>query len=335
MGKGFCWHMLRSGCGTPFCGVVQLEGTKALRRPQAILIAGPTASGKSALAVDLAEAVDGVVINADSMQVYRDLSVLTARPQADDMKGVRHELYGFVGAGDAYSVGRYLADVAVHVDAIAARGKVPIFVGGTGLYFRGLLEGLSPVPAIDPEIRQHWRNLALAQGASALHAALKARDPEMARRLMPTDSQRLVRALEVIESTGLSLSHWQSMPGTPILNADRCTKVVVEMEREALYLRCNARLEQMIEGGALFEVARLQAMQLEPGFPVMRALGVAPLLDYLDGNCDLVEAIRRAQTETRQYAKRQLTWLRRNMMSWTGINLLELQRNEALSVILD
>lgn len=324
----------RSDCGMPFSGRAQQEGREALSGPQAILIAGPTASGKSALAVDLAKAVDGVVINADSMQVYRDLSVLTARPQTGEMHGVVHELYGFIGAGDVYSVGRYLADAAVHVEAIHAQGKVPIFVGGTGLYFRGLLEGLSPVPAIDPEIRQRWRAVAEADGAMALHAALRIRDAEMARRLMPTDAQRLVRALEVIESTGRSLSYWQSVPGTPILNADQCAKVVVTMDRAALYQRCDMRFTQMVEGGALFEVARLQAMQLEHSFPIMRALGVGPLLNYLEGRHDLNEAMGRAQTETRQYAKRQLTWLRRNMISWKYINLLDMERNDALRVIL-
>ncbi|MFY0612656.1 MAG: tRNA (adenosine(37)-N6)-dimethylallyltransferase MiaA [Hyphomicrobiaceae bacterium] len=305
-----------------------------MSRPQAILIAGPTASGKSALAVDLAKSVGGVVINADSMQVYRDLSVLTARPQIDEMEGITHELYGFVGAGDAYSVGRYLSDVAVNVGSIHARGEIPIIVGGTGLYFRGLLEGLSPVPPIDPKIRQRWRDLAATEGAAALHAALKVRDSDMAGRLMPTDAQRLVRALEVIESTGRSLSYWQSMPGTPILDAGRCTKVVVTMDRELLYQRCNTRLVQMIEGGALFEVARLQAMQLDRSFPIMRALGVSPLLEYLEGKFDIAEATARAQTETRQYAKRQLTWLRRNMMSWIDINLIDMKRNDALNIIL-
>ena len=303
-------------------------------KPQAILIAGATASGKSGLAVEVAKAVDGVVINADSMQVYRDLSVLTARPQDGEMQDVAHELYGFVGAADVYSVGRYIADANVHAEAARARDKVPVFAGGTGLYFRGLLEGLSPVPAIDPDVRTRWRDVAASDGAAALHAALKARDAEMASRLMPTDMQRLVRALEVIESTGRSLSHWQSLPGTPVLDEAQCIKVVVEMDREDLYRRCDLRFKQMIDGGALFEVSRLQAMQLETSLPVMRALGVAPLMRYLDGECDLAEAVDRGQTETRQYAKRQLTWLRRNMMSWKSINLKCMERNDVIDVIL-
>ena len=303
-------------------------------QPQAILIAGPTASGKSQLAVDIAQAVDGVVINADSMQVYRDLSVLTARPQIEEMRGIEHELYGVLAAGDTYSVGRYMRDAAVHFEAVRARGQVPIFVGGTGLYFRGLLEGLSPVPPIDPEVRQRWRALGQSEGAGVLHAALKARDAEMAHRLAPTDAQRLARALEVIESTGRSLSYWQAQSGTPVLEEAQCTKIVVTMDRAMLYERCDMRFSQMLEQGALFEVARLQAMELDPELPVMRALGVAPLMSYLRGEADLSQAKTRGQTETRQYVKRQFTWLNRNMISWKWINFSIIERNEALNDIL-
>jgi tRNA dimethylallyltransferase len=306
-----------------------------LKGIDAILIAGPTASGKSALAVDVARHVGGLVINADSMQVYRDLDVLTARPRPDEMGGVPHELYGFVGAGDAYSVGRYIADAANHIDRARQDGRTPVIVGGTGLYFRGLLEGLSPVPEIDPEIRRHWRRVGEQDGPQRLVEALTARDPEMAGRLMPTDAQRLIRALEVIESTGRSLSYWQKVPGTPALDAGRCMKLVVEIDRVALYERCDQRFEQMLAHGALFEVARLQAMQLETTLPIMRALGVAPILEYLEGNCDLRQATERGQTETRQYAKRQLTWLRRNMMSWKSLQAQEMTRNEAVKVIFD
>ncbi len=300
---------------------------------EAILIAGPTASGKSAIAVEVARAVGGIIINADSMQVYRDLRVLTARPAADEMAGIRHELYGFLGPCDAYSVARYLADVAVHLEAARSNGAVPVIVGGTGLYFKGLLEGLSPVPAIDPAVRERWRELGEREGAGVLHQALKARDPVMAGRLMATDVQRLVRALEVIESTGRSLSHWQQQPGTPVLDGSRCRKIVVTRDREELYERCERRFDQMVKSGGLFEVSRLQAMQLDPTCPIMRALGVASLLAYLDGACDLESAVAQGKTDTRQYAKRQLTWARRHMISWKQVNLVDLKRNEALKVI--
>lgn len=305
-----------------------------MEQRDAILIAGPTASGKSALAVDLAAAVGGVVINADSMQVYRDLHILSARPSDEEMAGIPHHLYGFVGAGDAYSVGRYVADAGAHIKAAHADGRVPVIVGGTGLYFRGLLEGLSPVPPIDPDIRMHWREVAENLGPGHLHLALKARDAEMARRLDPRDSQRLTRALEVIESTGRSLSYWQTIPGQPLLDQAKCLTVVASPKRDVVYARCDRRFAFMVDNGGLFEVSRLQAMQLDRSFPIMGALGVRPLLAYLEGEVDLPEAVSRGQIETRQYAKRQLTWLRRNMMSWRHINLVEMERNDAVKVIL-
>lgn len=291
------------------------------------MIAGPTASGKSALAMQLADAVGGVVINADSMQVYRDLNVLSARPSHEDMSRVPHQLYGFVGAGDGYSVGRYVADAAVHYKAAQDAGVVAIFVGGTGLYFKALLEGLSPVPAIDPAIRQRWRAIGERDGGAVLHEALKVRDGEMARRLAPTDVQRLVRALEVIESTGRSLDVWQRQPGTPVVREADAIRLVADVDREALYKRSDARFARMVDEGALFEVARLEAMQLDPSLPIMRALGVRPLIDYIHGQASLAAAVERAQTDTRHYIKRQLTWLRRNMIAWNGVNLFDVERN--------
>ena len=273
----------------------------------------------------LAEEVDGVIINADSMQVYRDLSVLTARPSAADMALARHELYGVIGAGDAYSVGRYVADAVLCFKAAQEADAVAIFVGGTGLYFKALLEGLSPVPAIDPAIRQRWRDMAASEGGWVLHDALKVRDGEMAQRLAPTDVQRLVRALEVIESTGRSLGYWQRRPGKTVVRTEDAIKLVADVDRAEVYRRSDARFRAMVKGGALFEVARLQAMQLDPGLPIMRALGVRPLIDYIEGRHSLEDAITRAQTETRQYIKRQLIWFRRNMISWKGVNLVDLE----------
>ena len=314
-----------------FASEVEISGRTT--RPKAILIAGPTASGKSALAMRLASEVGGVVINADSMQVYRDLEVLTARPSEADTAAVRHVLYGVIGAGDAYSVGRYVADAAVHYKAAREAGAVAIFVGGTGLYFRGLLEGLSPVPAIDPAIRQKWRDAAAVDGGAALHDALKVRDGEMARRLSPTDVQRLIRALEVIESTGRSLAFWQRQPGTPVVPEQEAVKLVADVDRAQLYRRSDDRFRAMVKGGALFEVARLQAMQLDPGLPIMRALGVRPLIAYIEGQWSLEEAIVRAQTDTRQYIKRQLTWLRGNIIAWRRVDLFDVKRNIALEDI--
>lgn len=275
----------------------------------------------------LAEEVGGVVINADSMQVYRDLQVLTARPSAEDMTSVPHELYGFVGAGDGYSVGRFVSDAAIHYQAAQEAGAVAIFVGGTGLYFKALLEGLSPIPAIDPAIRQRWREMGEREGAAALYEALKVRDGVMAQRLAPTDAQRLVRALEVVESTGRSLDTWQRQPGQPVIVAKDAIRLVGDVDREALYRRSDARFARMIDEGALFEAARIEAMQLDPSLPIMRALGVRPLIAYIHGKVSLGAAVERAQTDTRHYIKRQLTWLRRNMIAWKEVDLFDVERN--------
>ncbi len=282
-----------------------------------ILIAGPTASGKSGLALLLAERLGGVVINADSMQVYRELRLLTARPAREDEARAPHALYGFVGAAEAYSAGRYAADAARAIGDARAAGRVPIIVGGTGLYFKALLEGLSPVPQIPPEVRAHWRGQAAARPPAELHALLAQRDPEMAARLMPTDPQRIVRALEVLESTGRSLAAWQREPGTPVLDEAATTRLLVLPDRAVHAAAIDARFDAMMAAGALDEVRALLALGLSDELPAMRALGVAPLAAHLAGAISLEAAVAAAKAETRQYAKRQMTWLRRNMISWT------------------
>jgi len=292
-----------------------------MTRKDIVLIAGPTASGKSDLALRIAEVVDGVVVNADSMQVYRDLRILTARPDAADSARAPHRLYGFVAGSDAYSVGRYAQDASVALAEIRAQGKVAIFVGGTGLYFRALLEGLSPVPAVDDVIRQYWRSEAQRLGPKALHAILLERDPVLGRRLVPTDPQRIVRALEVLESTGRSLAEWQALPGSPLIEGERCVKLVLSPPRDVIYERCDARFAAMLGAGVLDEVAELAARGWSSDLPIMRAVGVPPLMAHLAGAITLEEATEAAKTETRNYAKRQATWLRRNMMSWMCLNL--------------
>ena len=282
------------------------------KRP--ILIAGPTASGKSALALSLAEALGGVVINADSMQVYRELRVLSARPSAEDEARAPHKLYGHVPGCEAYSAARFAREASDAIQAAREKGLVPIIVGGTGLYFKALLEGLSPIPAVPDDVRAHWRGEADRIGALALHAILKDRDPMMAERLKPTDTQRLVRALEVLEATGRSLSEWQREPGEPVLRAEEVRRLVVMPERDELRRRCDARFDLMMAGGALEEVRALVA--LGPDLPVMRALGVRPLAELLAEEIGLEEATQRAKAETRQYAKRQVTWISSNMSAW-------------------
>jgi tRNA dimethylallyltransferase len=284
--------------------------------PTAILIAGPTASGKSAAALELAERLHGTVINADSMQVYRQLALLTARPTSADMTRAPHRLYGVISAAEAYSVGRWLDDAARAIAETAEAGRVPILVGGTGLYFKALTEGLAPIPDVPPEIREHWRERAELLAAVELHRELTARDPAMAARLSPTDPQRVVRALEVIDATGVSLAEWQGAATSPALPAHGVVRLVVAPEREPLYAAIDARLDLMMGQGALEEVRALLALGLDHGLPAMRAHGVRELGAYLAGESRLGEAIAKAKTETRRYAKRQMTWLRRFMKDW-------------------
>lgn len=281
-----------------------------------ILIAGPTASGKSGLATVLAERLGGVVVNADSMQVYRELRILTARPSSEDEARVPHDLYGFVQAEQAYSVGLFVADAAKAIAHAQAQGLRPILVGGTGLYFKALLEGLSAIPAIAPDVREHWRQTAGRIGAAGLHQMLAVRDPLMAGRLRPTDTQRLTRALEVIDGTGRSLADWQQQRDPPLLDAQRTPRLLVELDREDLYRRAEARFDRMIKDGALDEVRALADLALDASLPAMRAIGVRPLIATLNDEMSLDAALVAAKAETRHYIKRQQTWLKGNMISW-------------------
>jgi tRNA dimethylallyltransferase len=267
----------------------------------------------------LAQKLDGVIINADSMQVYRELRVLTARPAAEDEAAVPHKLYGHVAGADAYSTGRYARDAATAIAEAQADKRVPIIVGGTGLYFRALLEGLSPIPPVPDDIRAHWRGLEQAHGAYALWTVLMHDDPQMALRLDPNDGQRIVRALEVFHSTGKSLAEWQRAPGLPVLEQAGTVRLVVLPERDELRQRCDVRFDAMMEQGAMDEVRMLAALNLPTDLPVMRALGVAPLMQLMEGKVTMDEAVTQAKAETRQYVKRQTTWLRRNMSAWKHI----------------
>ena len=288
-----------------------------------ILIAGPTASGKSGLALALAERLGGTVVNADSMQVYRELRVLTARPTAEDEARAPHALYGFTSGAEAYSAGRYAADAAQAIADTLSAGRVPIVVGGTGLYFKALLEGLSPIPAADPQVRAFWRSEAARRPAIELHALLAGRDPEIAARLMPTDTQRIVRALEIVECTGRSLADWQRQPGQPVLREAETVRLLLLPERHGHAAAIDARFDAMLAAGALNEVAALLAAGLSAELPIMRAHGVPSLAAHLRGALSLDEAVAAAKSDTRHYAKRQLTWHRRNMITWKPISTQE------------
>ena len=297
-----------------------------------ILIAGPTASGKSGLAVRLAERYGGTVINADSVQVYRDLRILTARCDAQDEARAPHALFGFVDGADRYSAGRYIADAYQALSRARGEGRRPIFVGGTGLYLKALLDGLSPIPPVPEDIRRHWRAEAATSGSAALHEILSERDPEMAARLARSDPQRLVRALEVLDATGISLAEWQRVPGEPVLKQSEAVCLVISPDRAELHRRIDARFAAMMAQGALDEVRALEALQLDPSLPVMSALGVRPLLQHLRGQVSLEEATGQAQAETRQYAKRQQTWARSNMITWQWQSAQEVESLEAAAI---
>lgn len=282
-----------------------------------ILIAGPTASGKSALALALAERLGGVVVNADSMQVYRELDILTARPGPADLSRAAHRLYGHVPGADAYSAGRFVREATAQIGAAHASGKLAIVTGGTGLYFKALTDGLSPIPDVPDDVRAYWRSEAQRLQAPMLHAELARRDPEMAARLAPGDSQRITRALEVLDASGRSLADWQREPGRAAIDPVTTAKFILRPERGDLRDRCDRRFDAMMEVGAVDEVQRLIQLGLSRDLPVMRALGVAPLIALIEGRLSREDAVARAKAETRQFAKRQDAWLRRYMIAWS------------------
>lgn len=283
----------------------------------AILIAGPTASGKSALALHMAKKTGGFIVNTDSMQVYDVLDLLSARPQPDELREAAHYLYGHVPPSVSYSTGKWFADVEVLLSRSDLKERTPIFVGGTGLYFKALLGGLSQMPEVPVDIREYWRSRMGEEGAEALHAMLMARDPEIAATLRPTDSQRIVRALEVFEGTGKSLLHWQKVTGTALVDDASATKIVLLPDRKWLGERIAQRFNLMWDHGALDEVHALMALDLDPALPAMKAIGVREIAAFFASEMTREEAIERSVIATRQYAKRQSTWFRNQLdQSW-------------------
>ena len=280
---------------------------------RAVLIAGPTAGGKSALALALAEAAGGMIVNADSMQVYRDLRVLTARPAREEEAVAPHRLYGHIDAAVNFSAGAWVADAAKVLAEARAQNRLPIFTGGSGLYFKALTQGLSAVPPIPPEVREDVRARLQRDGVEALHAQLKQRDPASAERLKPRDRIRIARALEVVEATGRSLTDWHRDGLPPLLPPEAFIAVFLEPERDELYARIDARFDAMLKAGALEEVATLAARRLDPLLPAMKAHGVPALIRHLEGEITLEEAAVIGRADTRHYAKRQFTWFRHQL----------------------
>ena len=298
------------------------------RRPvgEAVLIAGPTASGKSALALELALATGGIVVNADSMQVYRDLRIITARPTEDEEARAPHRLYGHVDAAVNFSAGAWVADAAKALGEARAEGRLPIFIGGTGLYFKALTAGLSVVPPIPAEVREDVRARLERNGAEALHAELARRDPQAAERLNLRDRTRIARALEVVEATGRSLLDWHREGQPPLLPKDSFRAVFLAPERDALYARIDARFDAMLAAGALQEIERLAARQLDPLLPAMKAHGVPALIRHLRGELSLEQAATIGRADTRHYAKRQFTWFRHQLPEFEWVKPEEVRR---------
>jgi tRNA dimethylallyltransferase len=278
-----------------------------------VLIAGPTASGKSALALELAQTRDAVIINTDSMQVYRDLRVITARPTLEEEAHAPHRLYGHVDAAVNFSAGAWVADAALVLEEARTQNRLPIFIGGSGLYFKALTRGLSAVPPIAPDIREGVRARLERDGVEALHAELAQRDPASGERLKPRDRARIARALEVIESTGRSLSDWHRDGLPPLLPPGQFRALFLDPDRDTLYARIDARFEAMLAAGALEEVAQLATRKLDPLLPAMKAHGVPALLAHLAGEITREAATEIGRADTRHYAKRQFTWFRHQL----------------------
>jgi tRNA dimethylallyltransferase len=292
------------------------------RVKNAILIAGPTASGKSALALNVAECKGGVIVNADSMQVYSILDVLTARPGPAELARVPHHLYGYVHPSIAFSTGAWLRDVARLIDSGSFAERPPVFVGGTGLYFRALTEGISEMPEIPQSVRDRWRRELNEKGPAELHGVLMREDTAAAMSLRPSDGQRIVRALEVLEASGRSIIAWQGERGRPLIDPASAQFFVIEPERPVLIGRIEKRFDGMIEQGVLGEVKQLTALGLDPALPAMKAIGVRELQAAMAGETSFPQAVERAKIATRQYAKRQATWFRHQLgPEWRKLRL--------------
>lgn len=290
----------------------------------ALLIHGPTASGKTQLAVELAKAMEGEVVNADSMQVYRDLNVLSARPDETEMAGVPHHLFGHVDAATRYSTGAWLEAARASLDDIERRGKLAIVTGGTGLYFLSLIKGLSHIPPVPEDIRAEVRALVQADGVGGLRQRLEAVDPETAARLGAGDRQRFTRAYEVWLATGRPISAFQGARTPPVLSQGDWLGIALTPPRPRLYARIDRRFEGMLIEGAMDEARALAARGLDPELPAMKAHGMPWLLKYVAGEISAEQAAENAKRDTRRYAKRQFTWIARQFPLWTRIPSPEL-----------
>lgn len=300
----------------------------------AILIHGPTASGKTALSIDLAEMLGGEIINADSMQVYKDLKVLTARPSDAELKSAPHHLFGHVDAEIRYSTGKWMEDAKRKIGSIQKRGNIPIIAGGTGLYFLSLIQGLSEIPPVPEEVRAEVRNIQLTEGTHGLHARLQKVDPASAERLERTDRQRLSRAYEVWLATGRTISEFQSKRSKPVLGEGDWLGVALTPPRARLYSRIDRRFEGMMMQGAMLEAEALVKRGIDPELPAMKAHGMPWLAAFIRGEMDAETAADNAKRDTRRYAKRQFTWIGRQFPFWPRIPAMDLAERRKVIIAL-
>lgn len=302
----------------------------------AVLIAGPTASGKSDVALGLAERLKGTIINADAMQVYEGLRILTARPSPEDEARVPHRLYGTVPASTAFSVGDWTAAATQAAIEVTGAGRLPIFVGGTGMYLSVLSEGISPMPEIPADIREEVRGIPDRQSLAELYEMVRKVDEASAERIGPTDPQRLMRALEVFRATDEPLTSWQQKPRQKPFEG-MFARIVLAPERQWVYDRIERRFDAMVMSGAMQEVEALAKRGLDPDLPLMKALGVEDLIRVQCGKISLEEAVTEIKTKTRRFAKRQMTWFRNQMITWNRIETQEMETkiNDIFANILD
>ncbi len=299
----------------------------------ALLIMGPTASGKSALALAVAERIGGEIVNADSMQVYRDFRILTARPTLEEEAQIPHHLYGHIDAVERYSTGRWLSDALATIAQIRERKKTPILVGGTGLYFKALTQGLAEIPSADPDLRAVLTERVAKEGAPSLHAELARLDPQTAARLEPNDAPRIIRALEVFETTGESITSFQANT-KPALAPDDWRGLALTPNRDALYAAINTRFDKMLAQGALEEVRAFASRNLDPTLPATKAHGAPALSAHLRGEVSIQAATEIGQRDTRRYAKRQFTWIANQMPDWPRVTAPDIETRIAAALAL-
>jgi tRNA dimethylallyltransferase len=278
-----------------------------------IILGGPTASGKSSLALELADKINAVIINADSQQIYREIPIITAQPTIEEQKQIPHRLYGIISVRELFSVGLWLEAVKKEISHALEQEKTPLLVGGTGMYIKSLIEGIAEVPQIAPEIRQKVRLLCDCEGVEGIHKILANIDPQIAAKLNPTDKYRVLRAYEVFLETGKSLLYWQQQKTIPFFPKEMIKTFFLMPSRDNVYKKCNNRILKMLENGLLDELQAIDAMQIPNEFPAMRALGLPEFIEYINGIISLEEATSKAQQNTRQYVKRQFTWFRHQM----------------------